>query len=41
MKIGSSFDIRLSPIDMEDLELAVGDYVDLRDIIKLVRIKNE
>lgn len=34
VKVGSSFDIRLSPSDLKDLNLKEGDFVDIEDIVK-------
>jgi len=39
VKYGNSFLIRLSPSDMEDMELKEGDLVDIEDITKIKNVK--
>ena len=33
-KVGNSFCIRLAPVDLRDLKLKEGDFVDIEDIVK-------
>ena len=41
VKVGSSIDIRLKPQDLEELGWKVGDYVDIEDVSKLKKGREE